>query len=93
MKNTKRKGNRNERRSMRLLELAGYRCTHSAASLGDWDVIGIGKTDFVLCQVKSNRPPGMLERRVLEEFSAPANTKKLLHIWHDRAREPVVVEL
>ena len=93
MRNAKAKGRRNEWRTMRLLESVGYRCTRSAASLGEWDVIGVGRTDFVLVQCKSNRPPGTLERRELEEFPAPPNTKKLLHIWHDRAREPVVVEL
>jgi len=35
--NGKRKGTRNEHRSMALLERAGYRCTRSAASLGEWD--------------------------------------------------------
>ena len=32
--NTKAKGNRNEHRSIALLEAAGYRCTRAAASLG-----------------------------------------------------------
>ncbi len=39
---------------MALLEAAGYLCTRAAASLGAWDVIGIGPTDIVLLQVKSN---------------------------------------
>ena len=37
--NAKRKGNRNEHRSIALLEAAGYRCSRSAASLGEWDII------------------------------------------------------
>jgi Holliday junction resolvase len=40
--NTAGKGARNERRSMALLEAAGYQCTRAAASLGAWDIIGIG---------------------------------------------------
>lgn len=38
---------------MRLLEAAGYGCTRSAASLGEWDIIGIGSRDVVLVQVKT----------------------------------------
>ena len=51
--NAKRKGTRNEHRSIKVLEPAGYRCTRSAASLGDWDIIGTGSHDVVLCQVKT----------------------------------------
>jgi Holliday junction resolvase len=51
--NAKRKGSRNERRSIALLESCGYRCTRSAASLGGWDIIGIGSKDVVLVQVKT----------------------------------------
>ncbi len=53
--NTKKKGTRNEHRSIRLLEAAGYRCTRAAASLGTWDVIGVSSDDVVLLQVKSGR--------------------------------------
>jgi len=90
---TKRKGNRQEYRTMKLLEAAGYRCTRSAASLGDWDVIGVGSTDIVLVQVKSNRPPSPAERETLKLFPVPVNARKLIHIWRDRARLPEVVEL
>ncbi|HEV8715518.1 MAG TPA: hypothetical protein VGX03_22145 [Candidatus Binatia bacterium] len=34
MKNAKRKGAKREHRSIALLEVAGYRCTRAAASLG-----------------------------------------------------------
>jgi Holliday junction resolvase-like predicted endonuclease len=51
--NAKAKGKRNEHRSMALLEAAGYRCTQSAGSLGEWDIIGTGPTDMVLVQVKT----------------------------------------
>ncbi len=39
--NAKAKGTRNEHRSMRLLEAAGYHCTRSGASLGVFDIIGM----------------------------------------------------
>ena len=87
------KGARNEHRSMRLLEAAGYRCTRSAASLGEWDVIGIGTTDIVLVQVKTGRWPGSEEMSVLAEFSAPPNARKLVHRWMPRQRIPDVREL
>jgi len=91
--NTKAKGNRNEHRSMVVLEKSGYRCTRSAASLGCWDIVGVGKSDFVLVQVKSNRPPPTLEMEELREFVCPSNTKKLIHVWIDRKRMPLVKEI
>ena len=69
--NAKAKGTRNEHRSMRLPEAAGYRCTRSAASLGEWDLIGIGSRDVVLVQVKTRDWPGSVEMETLREFTAP----------------------
>jgi Holliday junction resolvase-like predicted endonuclease len=91
--NAKRKGTRNEHRSMALLEAAGYRCTRSGASLGEWDVIGIGQGDVVLVQIKTRDWPGALEMAALRDFACPANTKKLVHRWRDRQRLPDVQEL
>jgi len=93
MRNAKAKGTRNEHRTMRLLESMGYACTRAAASLGAWDVIGIGPTDVVLVQVKTNRWPGSLELEALQEFRAPPNARKLLHRWDTRQRAPRVREL
>lgn len=91
--NTKAKGNRNEHRSIRLLEAAGYSCTRAAASLGAWDIIGIGSTDVVLVQVKTNAWPGSVETETMKSFPAPANARKLIHRWRDRQRLPDVREL
>lgn len=91
--NAKAKGTRNEHRSMRVLEAAGYRCTRSAASLGEWDIIGIGTGDVVLCQVKSGRWPGSLEMGVLREFVVPPGVRKLVHRWMPRKHLPDVQEL
>lgn len=88
MKNTKRKGSRNERRTIRLLEGAGYVCTKAGGSLGVWDVIAIGPTDIVLVQVKSNAWPGSVEMEALRLFRAPPNARKLVHRWRDRQRMP-----
>lgn len=78
---------------MAVLEAAGYRTTRSAASLGEWDIIGVGTTDVVLVQVKTRDWPGAMERRALEDFQAPPNTRKLIHRWRDRQRLPDVQEL
>jgi hypothetical protein len=78
---------------MALLERAGYRCTRSAASLGAWDIIGVGLDDFVLVQVKSNKWPGRKEMKVLEDFRCPFNCRKLVHRWRDGMGIPDVRDL
>lgn len=86
--NAKAKGNRNEHKSIRLLERLGYACTRAAASLGVFDIIGVGPADVVLVQVKSNRWPGTAEVETIRRFKAPANCRKLIHVWKDRASAP-----
>lgn len=90
---SKAKGARNERRSMAILEAAGYRCTRAAGSLGAWDVIGIGRTDIVLCQVKTRDWPSTVEMEALRDFQAPPNARKIVHRWRDRQRLPDVKEV
>jgi hypothetical protein len=87
------KGTRNEHRSITILEASGYRCRRSAASLGEWDVIGIGSTDVVLLQCKTRDWPGSAEMAILREFSVPPNTRKLVHRWRDHQRLPDVREI
>lgn len=91
--NTKAKGTRNEHRSMRLLEAAGYSCTRAAASLGVFDIVGIGSSDVVLLQVKTRDWPGSVETEAIREFRAPANARKLIHRWRDGQRAPDVREI
>lgn len=91
--NSKAKGGRNEHRSIMILEAAGYRCTRAAASLGEWDIIGIGSVDVVLCQVKTRDWPGSVEMETLQLFPAPSNARKLVHRWRDRQRVPDVREV
>ncbi len=91
--NAKAKGTRNEHRSMALLEAAGYRCSRSAASLGAWDIFGIGPTDVVLVQVKTRDWPGTVEMETLESFPTPPGCKRLIHRWRDRMRLPDVKEV
>jgi Holliday junction resolvase len=87
--NTKRKGNRNEYKSIRLLEASGYACTRAAASLGVFDVVGVGSQDIILLQVKSNEWPRSVEMEAIKEFRCPPNAKKLIHRWRDRHRSPM----
>ncbi len=91
--NAKCKGTRNEHRTMTLLEGAGYRCTRSGASLGAFDVIGVGSADVVLVQVKTRDWPGSVEMEQLRLFTCPSNCRKLIHRWRDRVRLPDTKEL
>ena len=91
--NRKAKGTRNEHRSMAVLEASGYQCTRSAASLGVWDIIGIGSQDVLLCQVKTRDWPGSVEMETLREAPVPPYCRKLVHRWRDRQRLPDVKEL
>jgi len=91
--NAKAKGNRNEHKSIRLLEAAGYSCTRAAASLGVFDIIGVSPADVVLVQVKSNRWPGAGEMEAIANFATPANCRKIIHRWMDRRPEPDVREI
>lgn len=92
-KNCKAKGNRQEHRTMALLEAAGYACTRAAASLGVFDVIGIGTTDVVLVQVKSNRWPRSVEMEAIRLFPCGPFARKLVHVWDDGKRMPRVKEI
>lgn len=89
----KAKGTRNEYKSRRILEAAGYYVVRSAGSHGIFDLIGIGTTDLVLCQVKTTCWPSLLELEQIREFQAPENARKLVHRWRDRMSMPDVREI
>lgn len=91
--NRKAKGNRNEYKTIRLLESLGYECFRMAGSLGRFDVIGISASDVLLVQVKSNRLPGSVEIEAIKELLTPLNCRKLIHVWQDRKRLPIVKEI
>lgn len=93
LKNAKAKGSKNERRSIAILEAAGYQCMKAGGSLGVWDICGIGSQDFVLVQVKSRDYPGTVEMEILKEFRVPPNCRKLVHRWLDYKKLPDVREL
>lgn len=91
--NPKTKDGRNKRRSMKLLEAAGYQCTQSASSLGSWGIVGIGSSDVVLVQVKTRDWPSAEEMEMLKTFRCPPNCRKLVHRWADSRRLPDVREI
>lgn len=88
--NTKAKGTRNEHRSIQLLEAEGYRCTRAAASLGVFDIVGVGPHGVVLVQVKTRDWPGTVEMATLAAFKVPQNCTRLVHRWRARQRKPDV---
>jgi Holliday junction resolvase len=91
--NCKAKGNRNEYKSIKLLESLGYSCIRSAASLSPFDVVGFSPSDVILVQCKSNSWPSALEMEQIKLFPAPPNSRKLVHRWRDRKRLPDVKEI
>jgi len=91
--NSKAKGSRNERRSMAILEAAGYQCTRSGASLGTFDIVGIGSRDVVLVQVKTRDWPGIEEMEAIRLFPVPPNARRIVHRWRDHQRLPDVREI
>lgn len=91
--NAKRKGTRNEHKSMKFLSSQGYSCTRAAASLGVFDVIAISQKEIVLVQVKTNRWANQKEVKAMRDFPAPKNAKKLIHCWRDGSKSPDVREI
>lgn len=87
------KETRNEQRSIRLLQSVGYACTRAAASLGVWEVVGIGSADVVLVKVNSRDWPGAEELEALRGFRCPPNCRKLVHRWTVSRRLPDVREI
>jgi len=55
--NAKAKGSRNEHKSIKLLEAAGYRCTRAAASLGIFDIVAIGADELPQAHSRVERSP------------------------------------
>jgi len=91
--NCKGKGSRLELRTRDYYADRGYLGTKAGGSLGAFDLIVMNTEEILLIQVKANRPPGPAERAEMLRFPAPPNTKKLIVVWKDYAREPIIKEL
>lgn len=91
--NSAAKGRHQEHRSAAILEAAGYRVMRSAASKGEWDLIGVSSADVVLVQVKTRDWPGGAEMETLRDYPAPPLVRKLVHRWRAYQRQPDVREI
>jgi Holliday junction resolvase len=91
--NKKRKGSRNEHKSKRLLEAAGYYVMRASASLGIFDLIAVSGEAILLVQVKSNRWPPRIEIERLRNCPAPPQCQKIVHRWRDGTRMPDVLQV
>jgi len=85
---SKRKGNRNEHRSINLLKSCGYYVIRAAASLGEFDLIAMDAFSFRLIQVKTNRWPGPEERTAMLMVPRPDNATVEAWRWNDYERKP-----
>ena len=89
--NAKRKGTRNEHKTIRDLERSGYSCIRAAGSLGPFDIVAVSPLGVRLIQVKSNRPPSGIEKEAIEDFRCmPPNATKEVWLWRDYARRAEV---
>ncbi len=85
------RGREREYRSMRYLEASGYRAFRTAGSHGEFDVLGVSPTGFVLVQCKFNCKPTPAEYEAIREFPAPPNAQKLIHLYVKGKHAPEVV--
>ena len=89
---TKRKGNKQEYKSIKLLEATGHLCTRAAASLGVFDIIALHKTGVRCIQVKSNVWPSPAERESMAatRCNIPDNATIECWRWDDYKRNPMI---
>lgn len=87
------KGYRNERKTVKVLETAGFLVTKSGGSLGLFDLIAVGSRIIRLIQVKSNRNASPVEREQIRDLRVPPNCTKEVWVWRDYQRKPIIYEL
>jgi hypothetical protein len=85
---SKRKGTRNEHKTIERLKEQGFSCIRSAGSFGPFDIVAISPRDIKLVQVKSNEWPPPHEREVMELFKCPRSVEKEVWRWDDYQRHP-----
>lgn len=80
---------------MRYLQTLGYRTMRAPASLGVWDVIAwrADLPGLTAVQVKANKPPGPAERARMAADVLPWGSTRLIVVWKDYARVPIITEL
>ena len=77
------KGRRLEQRAKEELLKDGYYAVRTAGSKGLFDVVGINENEFILIQIKSNRPPSQKEVDDIKNFNCPQNCLKQIWVWKD----------
>lgn len=84
-----------ERQSAAILKREGaYRLSaRVAGSFGASYLYATGPRDSIVCQVIAGRPPSPAERAELKAFPCSSDARRVVHVWRDRARLPVVTEL
>ena len=87
-RNNKRKGQRNEYRTMRYYQAMGGWCVRASGSFGLFDVLAFLPDSVHLVQVKSNRWPSPAEREKISQFVSPFYARKIILRWDDRSRIP-----
>lgn len=90
-KNNYRKGADRERRTVKLLQEAGFTAQRSAGSHGHIDVMAWDANGFRLIQCKSgdaNITPA--DREALKTMECPPNASVEVWRWKDRVREPLI---
>jgi len=93
--NCKAKGTRLERKTIKMLQSAGYICVRSAASLGPFDLVAINHLGIRCIQVKANAWPRPEEREALQlaAQSMPPSVCVECWRWNDGARKPLIKTL
>lgn len=87
--NNKAKGSRRERQAKKIMEQAGYYVNKAGGSLGQFDLVCLGKKQARLIQVKSNYM-SPAEREEIELFDEPDYAVKEIWIFKDYKREPKI---
>lgn len=88
---SKRKGSRAERKTIRVLEAAGYLCTKAGGSLGLFDVVALGPVDVKAIQVKCGTARlSPLEREAICDLSLAENVSTEYWLWKDYARTATI---
>lgn len=80
--NTAQKGARAERRTIAVLEAAGYTCVRSAASKGLFDVVAWNGVHWRVIQVKAGKENlSGIEREQIQLHAMPGNATKECWRW------------
>ena len=97
MINAKAKGKRNERKTKKYLEARGYlveavRNTkfHHGDFFGLFDIIAMNEHHIRMVQVKSNRVPSLIIKKILAFTKCPPCVSKEIWSWKDWAKEPKI---